>query len=142
MPAPAWNSETAREAGRRSGEARRGAFYIPREYAHIPATIIQEAIADATKAIPSEGQVSYSTPVQTHDKQKVLDRVRRLEEQMDSIDELMEGPLDPDSWHKLTTSKAKLFEQWRILSGIPMPGSLKPTITRQKVSQADLPPPE
>jgi hypothetical protein len=70
------------------------------------------AIVDAEDAIPKDDARAQA--------------IKRLESQMESIDAQIDKARDPDDWHKLTTARSKLFEQWRILSGIPMPGSRKP----------------
>ncbi len=72
-----------------------------------------------------------------------LRAIQRLESQMARLDEQIDTASDPDEWHKLTTARSKLFEPWRILSGIAMPGSLKPVQPRQKrAGSTDLPQPE
>lgn len=55
-----------------------------------------------------------------------LRAIKRLEKQLSAIDDKIDEATEPDDFHKLTTARSKLFEQWRILSGIPMPGSRKP----------------
>lgn len=100
---PVITPEIAREYAERSHEARR-----LRTAEHKPAPQIAETVAGSTSE-------EYRTRA-----------IQRLEEQMESIDLQIDEVHEPDDWHKLTTARSKLFEQWRILSGIPMPGSRKP----------------
>lgn len=58
-------------------------------------------------------------------------KIARLESQLDSLDNALDNAKTADEWHKLSTARQRLFEPWRILCGIPLPGSRKPTREKQ-----------
>ena len=60
--------------------------------------------------------------------------VARLERQLTALDDQLEAATTPDGWHKLSTARQRLFEQWRILRGIPFPGSRRPDMERSHPS--------
>jgi hypothetical protein len=60
------------------------------------------------------------------------EKLQRLELQLSALDNALDNAKSPDEWQKLTASKHRLFEQWRILSGIPLPGSRRPAKERPK----------
>ncbi len=53
-------------------------------------------------------------------------KCNRLELQLERIDGMIDSATDPDALNKLASAKTRLLEQWRILSGIPLPGSRRP----------------
>lgn len=59
-------------------------------------------------------------------------QIQRLEAQLESLDNVLDNAKTADDWHKLSTARQRLFEQWRILSGIPLPGSRKPSKERPR----------
>jgi len=60
-------------------------------------------------------------------------KIARLETQLESLDNTLELAKTADEWHKLSTARQRLFEQWRILSGIPLPGSRRPGREKPKL---------
>ena len=58
-------------------------------------------------------------------------KIARLETQLESLDNALDNAKTADEWHKLSTARQRLFEPWRILSGIPLPGSRKPRKEKQ-----------
>ncbi len=59
-------------------------------------------------------------------------KIQRLETQLESLDSALDNARTADDWHKLSTARQRLFEQWRILSGIPLPGSRRPSKERPR----------
>jgi hypothetical protein len=59
-------------------------------------------------------------------------KIARLETQLESLDNALDLAKTADEWHKLSTARQRLFEQWRILSGIPLPGSRRPAKEKPK----------
>ena len=59
-------------------------------------------------------------------------KLARLELQIERIDGMLESETNPDALNKLATAKTRLSEQWRIFSGIPLPGSQRPARERTK----------
>lgn len=69
--------------------------------------------------------------------------LRRLRKQLDNFDGLIERETDAKALQMLTNARWKQFETWRILSGMPLPGSFKPMQPRDKRTKiSDLPQPE
>ncbi len=105
----------------------------------------REAAKKAAKAtpiitVPITAVVTERPPEIEVNRARAIDR---LEKQMARIDDQIDVCEEPDDWHKLTTARSKLWEPWRILVGIAMPGSLKPIQPRQKrAGSTDLPQPE
>ena len=61
----------------------------------------------------------------------------RLEHALTQLDDAIEIAVKADDLHKLSTARQRLFEQWRVLSGVPLPGSKRPPKdTKQKPSGA------
>lgn len=52
-------------------------------------------------------------------------KLQRLETQLDALDDLLDNAKSADEWHKLSTAKHRLLENFYILAGIAKPGSLK-----------------
>jgi len=52
-------------------------------------------------------------------------KLQRLELQLEALDNLIDNAKTADDWHKLSTAKHRLLENWYVLAGIPKPGSLK-----------------
>lgn len=48
--------------------------------------------------------------------------------------------LTADDWHKLANARHRLFEQWRILAGMPLPGSKRPRAERSRPTAPDIAP--
>ena len=57
-------------------------------------------------------------------------RVARVRRQLDRIDEMMMEEMDPQKLDRLASAQARLSEQERVLSGTPLPGSLRPAAER------------
>ena len=57
-------------------------------------------------------------------------RVARVRRQLDRIDEMMMLEQDPQKLDRLASAQARLSEQERVLSGTPLPGSLRPAAER------------
>jgi hypothetical protein len=64
--------------------------------------------------------------------------IERLLSQLKSLDNALDAANTADAWHKLSTARQKLFDQWRVLSGIPLPGSRRPP--REKSRREYVPP--
>jgi len=84
---------------------------------------------------PSAPVTPAATPVlaanddgQTHAQASIV----RLERQLTALDDQLEMESKPDAWHKLSTARQRLFEQWRVLKGIPLPGSRRPPAKERK----------
>lgn len=58
--------------------------------------------------------------------------IARLKTQLESLDNALDIAKSADDWHKLSTARQRLFDQWRILSGIPLPGSRRPAKEKTK----------
>lgn len=52
--------------------------------------------------------------------------LERLKGQMDRIDDLLESAVTAAEWRDFTNARARLFDQWTQLAGIPKPGSRRP----------------
>jgi len=64
----------------------------------------------------------------------VARRIHRLELQLERIDLMIDEANDAGKLDHLASARARLFEQWRILSGVPKPGVRKPSRDRRPVS--------
>lgn len=53
-------------------------------------------------------------------------RLSRTRAQLFRIDQLIETEQDPQKLDRLVSAQSRLSEQWRIFSGIPLPGSRRP----------------
>jgi hypothetical protein len=53
-------------------------------------------------------------------------KLERLETQLEALDNFLDGAKTADEWHKLSTAKHRLLENYYILAGIPKPGSRRP----------------
>jgi transposase-like protein len=61
-------------------------------------------------------------------------KLQRLETQLDALDNVLDNAKTADEWHKLSTAKHRLLENYYVLAGIPKPGSRKPAPERQRPS--------
>jgi hypothetical protein len=48
------------------------------------------------------------------------------------LDNYIHNAKTAEDWHKFSTAKHRLFEQWRILVGIPLPGSRRPAAEKAR----------
>jgi hypothetical protein len=69
------------------------------------------------------------------------EKLQRLELQLSALDNALDNAKSADEWQKLTTSRFRLFEQWRILSGIPLHGSRRLAKERPPTPSFELPQP-
>jgi transposase-like protein len=53
-------------------------------------------------------------------------KLHRLETQLDALDNFIDNAKKADEWHKFSTAKHRLLENYYILAGIPKPGSRRP----------------
>jgi transposase-like protein len=53
-------------------------------------------------------------------------KLQRLETQLEALDNFIDSAKTADEWHKLSTAKHRLLENYYILAGIPKPGSRRP----------------
>jgi transposase-like protein len=53
-------------------------------------------------------------------------KLERLEPQLEALDNLIDNAKTADEWHKLSTAKHRLLENFYVLAGIPKPGSRRP----------------
>jgi hypothetical protein len=58
--------------------------------------------------------------------QYVASRLTRVRAQLSKLDQLIENETDPQKLDRLVSAQSRLSEQWRIFSGIPLPGSRRP----------------
>lgn len=81
------------------------------------------------------------TPVPTEQQagDYLQDRLSRVRLQLDKIDKMMMTETDPQKLDRLASAQARLAEQERLLSGRPLPGSLKPS-SRQQSKQPRIEP--
>lgn len=69
--------------------------------------------------------------------------LKRLKKQLDNFDTLIEAETDAKALQMLTNARWKQFETWRILAGMPTPGSFKPVQARSNRNKlTELPDPE
>lgn len=73
--------------------------------------------------VPPVSQIPILPPTPPNELEKQLER---LVLQRNRIDLMIEAETDPTKLDRLTSARGRLFEQWRILSNIPLPGSRKP----------------
>ena len=59
-------------------------------------------------------------------------KLQRLEAQLEALDNLTDNAKTVDDWHKLSTAKPRLLENWYVLAGIPKHGSLKHKPAREQ----------
>ena len=60
-----------------------------------------------------------------------LERLSRVRAQLTRLDKMLNEEFDPQKLDRLASAIARLSEQERLLTGRPMPGSLKPLQGRQ-----------
>ena len=70
---------------------------------------------------PATGLNPEIAPVSSTQGSKLV----RLEAQLDALDNFIDNAKTADEWHKLSTAKHRLLENYYILAGIPKPGSLR-----------------
>lgn len=104
-PKPFINSSNARELAQKR-------WQMQREKEANPSNAVADAMPDA------------ETPIQKDDAR--AEEIARLKRQIEHLDGLIESATDAKDLQMLTNARWKQFETWRILSGIPMPGSRKP----------------
>jgi len=63
-------------------------------------------------------------------------KLQRLETQIEALDNFLDNAKTADEWHKLSTAKHRLLENYYILAGIPKPGSRRPA--RERTSTAPM----
>ena len=68
----------------------------------------------------------------------------RLKKQMGRLDDLLDAAQTAADWRDLTNARARLFDQWAHLAGIPKPGSRRPgrEVTRRVAPPAEPTPAE
>jgi transposase-like protein len=67
-----------------------------------------------------------------------VSKLQRLEAQLEALDNLIDNAKSADDWHKLSTAKHRLLENYYVLAGIPKPGSRRPAPERSKSPISDL----
>jgi hypothetical protein len=65
-------------------------------------------------------------------KDEIEGQLQRLVTHRDRIDEMIAGETDPAKLDRLSSARARLFEQWRILANLPLPGSRRPPKERRR----------
>lgn len=100
----------------------------------------QAAIERARMMEETIKAIAGPTPERKPAEDEITRTIRRLEHQMGLIDDLLDKCKEPSDWRDLTNSRAKIFETWRILSGIPMPGSRRPGREPSRRQQVTLSP--
>lgn len=70
--------------------------------------------------------------------------IERLARQMERLDGFIDKAQTPADFRDLTNARARLFDQWAHLAGIPKPGSRRPgrEVTRRSAPPADPTPAE
>jgi hypothetical protein len=69
------------------------------------------------------------------------ERIAWLQARMGRLQDLLEIETKPDHIKKLTDAYSKHFEQWRVLSNIPLPGSRRPSRKQERRAFHILPEP-
>ena len=67
-------------------------------------------------------------------------KLQRLEKQLEALDGFLDKAKTADEWHKLTTAKHRLLENFYILAGIAKPGSRRPGREKENRQQTPLGP--
>jgi hypothetical protein len=67
-----------------------------------------------------------------------VSKLQRLEAQLEALDNLIDNAKSADDWHKLSTAKHRLLENYYVLAGIPKPGSRRPAPDRPKPRLSDI----
>jgi transposase-like protein len=62
-------------------------------------------------------------------------KLQRLETQLEALDNFLDNAKAADEWHKLSTAKHRLLENFYILAGIAKPGSRRPGRERDERRQ-------
>ncbi len=102
---------------------------------------------EAANAQPQSEQTTQSanriTETPSQDQIARTRELKRLKKQLDNFDTLIEAETDAKALQMLTNARWKQFETWRILAGMPTPGSFKPMQPKQSRNKlSDLPDPE
>lgn len=79
----------------------------------------------AAKDLISTGK-QIASDVLNHAANPHARKIERLESQLEQLDDLLDAAKTSADWRDLTNARTRLFEQWRVLSGIPVPGSRRP----------------
>lgn len=79
-----------------------------------------QQLRDAVETATLSPQADYTTK-----------RLARVRLQLDRLDNMLLTERDPQRLDRIASAQARISEQERILSGRPMPGSLRPRSERQ-----------
>jgi hypothetical protein len=93
----------------------------------------ENAAENATKATESRERNRKATIANSPAKY-VQARLKRVRAQLKKIDALIDKEIDAQKLDRLVCAQNRLSEQWRIFSGIPLPGSRRPG--REKPARA------
>lgn len=67
----------------------------------------------------------------------VTPQSERLANRLEQLEQLMDGETDGDTWNKLSSSYAKIFSAWQVLTGTPNPGSRRVKSSRPSQGQVE-----
>lgn len=67
----------------------------------------------------------------------VTPQSERLANRLEQLERLMDGETDGDAWNKLSSSYAKIFSAWQVLTGTPNPGSRRVKASRPSSSSVE-----
>jgi hypothetical protein len=115
---PQFTSANAREMAARSQEARRQ----------------RKIEREATPMVPQ----SSPQPGDNND-DFITKRLARVRMQLERLDAMMEKETDAQKLDRLASAQARLAEQERVMAERPLPGTRRPTNTKQRVQVPDLP---
>jgi hypothetical protein len=108
--------ESARQAGLKSARTRFERQQAAKEREAVIDRAVDRLMEPVEKAI-----------AEREDSTKALSRkLARLERQLDRLDGLIDDTDEPPALRDLTNARARLFDQWAHLAGIPKPGSRRP----------------
>jgi hypothetical protein len=68
-------------------------------------------------------------------------QLQQLVAHRDRLDAMIAAETDPVKLDRLSSARSRVFEQWRILANVPLPGSRKPQKERRGLAIRDLPEP-
>ena len=74
---------------------------------------------------PAKPPVYAAKPSNSTDDSRAR-KLQRLEMQLEALDNFLDDAKTGDEWHKLSTAKHRLLENYYILADIPKPGSRRP----------------
>ena len=114
-------SETARQMGAKGAEARRR----KKAEREIDLRALRAAVAARNELLERSPAVSSTALEEEHADSRAR-KVQRLETQLDRLDDMLDKEEDPTKLDRLASARSRIFEMWRVLANIPLPGSKRP----------------